>query len=206
MKVIYSTLIALLLFLIPTVSWAQVQASRRNHEIGFSIDTFGPAPNTELDSILRSSIGLSLFYRIYFQKSWQTELGVSHAFLRSRQTEKLLIIPIHLSLGYRVPLKSHLEIIPKLGFGSAYLEVRPKNVKGWDPFLLAGVEGSIRVTRSFRIGAGLDYIYIYEKHLDSPDESPPVPSHVDPRFQARRDFRTINSSFLRFGVQVGVLF
>ena len=131
------------------------------------------------------------------------------SFLEGNYTQKILMVPLYYALGYRLPLESRLDILAKVGLGSAYLEIRPNNVHGWDPFLLLGGELSILAARSLRIGMRLDYLHLYEKHLDPPENvknSPPVPSHVDPRFRGQQNFRVVNGEFIRFGVLFGFLF
>ena len=205
--------LALCLFLVSPLFidslWGQTRVSKRKHEVGFSVDIFSGAPGTEWEGVLRPNIGAGLFYRTRWPNILYSEAGLMWSFLEGDHTQKAVIVPLYYSLGYRLPLESRLDALVKLGFGSAYLEVQPNNLSGWDPFWLLGCELSILAARFLRIGMRLDYLHLHEKHLDPPQDvknSPPVPQHVDPRFRGQQSFRIVNGEFIRFGVMFGFLF
>ena len=199
-------------FLFIFLNWnllAQEKVSKRKSELGFSLDVSGPAPNSEWEKLLQPNIGLSAYYRFRWPYNLYNELGLNWFFLESQESQKVFLIPIHLLIGYRLPLESRLDVIFKGGLGTSYVEVRPANKHGWDPFAILGVETSILASRFFRIGVRLDYFYIYEKHLEVPEDnqnSPEVPEYVDARFREKQNFQKKNGHFLRFGIIVGFLF
>ncbi len=189
--------------------WGQVVVSQRKQEISISLDVFGPLPSSELSNILDPNLGAGLNYRTHWPKPLYTELGVAWVFMQGEQPQKLFIVPLYTALAYRLPTEGRLDLFAKLGLGSSYIEVRPNNVSGWDPFLLLGFEISILATRFLRIGVRFDYFHIYEKHLDAPkdsQESPEIPAHVDVRFREAQNFSIINGEFIRFGVLFGYVF
>ena len=188
---------------------AQARVSKSKHEFGFSIDITSPRPGSEWEGVLKPNIGLGFFYRNPWPKPLYSEAGLLWSFLESKHSQKMVMFPFYYALAYPAPLETRLDLLVKLGFGSAYIEVQPNDMSGWDPFLLLGSELSILASRSFRIGMRLDYLHIYEKHLDPPEDvenSPPAPAHVDPRFQNRQDFRIVNGEFIRFGILFSFIF
>lgn len=187
----------------------QERVSQRKNEIAFSIDISAARPGSEWEDIVDPNLGFGLFYRTQWPAALYSEAGFLWALLGGDYTHRIRMIPFYAALGYRLPLESRLDMLMKAGLGSAYLKVEPHSLSGWDPFLLLGLELSILAARYLRIGVRLDYLYLYEKHLDPPEEikdPPPVPSHADPRFQRAQNFRIVNGEFIRFGILLGFLF
>ena len=187
---------------------AQQEVVTHKEEIGLSLDVLAPFPGTSWDKNLTANLGLGFYYKSNFSLL-VPELGFFWSYLPSNESQKLVLFPVYLALGFKLPIESRLDVIPKIGIGEAKLDVQPVNISGWSPLLFTGLELSILASRWFRIGVRMDYLYIYDSLLSVPKDvanPKPIPSYVDDRFKTPVEFKKADGQFLRFGILFGFLF
>ncbi len=187
--------------------WAQQEVASRKDEIGASLDVFAPVPGTIWDKTLTANLGLGAYYRSIGSSFLLPEVGIFWSYLPSSSSQRMVIIPVYFDLGFKVPVESRLEVLPKIGLGAARIQVQPANITGWAPFLTTGLELSILAARWFRIGVRTDYLYILDSALSAPKSTQaPVPEYVDDRLREKYSFKKVDGHFLRFGIVFGFLF
>ncbi|GIX41343.1 MAG: hypothetical protein KatS3mg129_1076 [Leptospiraceae bacterium] len=178
-------------------------------EFGFWLGGSFPAPGTQMDDILDSSLGLGLFYRLEWPSPFLLETGFSYGNYQSLSTQQLLSIPVYFALCYPIPLFNRFQFLGKLGAGASYIEVRPNNVSGWDPILYGGFEFSILASKRFKVGLRLDGYYIYDSFRKKPEEIDWLllfPGTYDPRIINSLQYKNGNGALYNFGLMVSFMF
>jgi hypothetical protein len=191
----------------------ELVSSRADNEFGFWLGASTPVPSTPLGEVLDGTIGGGMFYRNQWPWILYTEAGFSFAHYQSRTTQALTVAPFYLALAYRLPFSFKVQTFIKAGGGSAWLQVRPNNVEGWDPMGFFGLEFSIQPSRRFRIGLRLDYNLVYEKHLRNPqDDNLPIvlllggDLEQELRYRQANRFKLENGHFFHFGLMMSFYF
>ncbi|MBE7439970.1 MAG: hypothetical protein HS115_16070 [Spirochaetales bacterium] len=205
-------LLWLLLLNVPLGAQELIQ-SRASNEFGFWLGASAPVPATPYSEVLDGTIGGGLFYRVEWPWVFHTEAGFSFSHYQSRTTQAATIAPFYLALAYRLPFPWKVQTFLKAGAGSAYIQVRPNNLQGWDPLGYAGLEFSLQPTRRFRIGLRLDYNLVYEEHLKNPqDENLPLvlllggSLEQELRYREANRFKLENGHFFHFGLMMSFYF
>lgn len=134
---------------------------------------FGPVtPVYTTDDDLDTYLGGGLFLRTNsFIRGIKIGLDSSYQFFRSPGVNELTMIPVYGSLIYRLPIQMPLAFQLKMGGGSARLYYRPDEVTVWEPLLMFGFETSFPAGRIFNIGLRIDYLFIYEKHIEGASQN-----------------------------------
>ncbi len=129
---------------------------------------FGPVtPVYTTDDDLDTYLGGGLFFRTNsFIRGIKIGLDSSYQFFRSQGVNELTMIPVYGSFIYRLPITLPLAFQLKMGGGSARLYFRPDEVTVWEPLFMVGFETSFPAGRIFNIGLRIDYLLIYEKHIE----------------------------------------
>ncbi|MCS7204139.1 MAG: hypothetical protein NZ853_00410 [Leptospiraceae bacterium] len=178
-------------------------------EIGFWVGGTFPAPNTPMDELLESSMGFGLFYRNHSFAPVLTEIGTSYGNYTSLSMQKLLSVPLYLSLNYLFQLYNRFSLQTKIGGGFTYLQIRPNNLSGWNPILYGGVEFSISASRRFKVGLRFDGYYIYERLRREPKIIRYLyffPGTYDPRIQNSLNYKLRDGAVYNFGLMVSFLY
>lgn len=129
---------------------------------------FGPVtPVYTTDDDLDTYLGGGLFLRTNsFIRGIKIGLDSSYQFFRSQGVNELTMIPVYGSLIYRLPINMPLAFQLKAGGGGARLSMRPDEVTVWEPLFMVGFETSFPAGRIFNIGLRIDYLFIYEQHIE----------------------------------------
>jgi hypothetical protein len=85
-----------------------------------------------------------------------------------RGVNYLTLWPIYGDLLYRIPvsLKVPFTFQLKAGAGATWVKIRPDRVTQWDPLGMLGFEFSFAAGRLINIGLRIDYLLIYEQHIE----------------------------------------
>ena len=77
-------------------------------------------------------------------------------------------MPVYGNLLYRIPLPAKIpfNFQFKLGAGGCWVKMEPDDINQWDPMGMAGFEFSFAAGRRVNIGFRIDYLLIYEQHLE----------------------------------------
>jgi hypothetical protein len=80
----------------------------------------------------------------------------------------LTLVPVYGNFLYRIPSPPKLPLIFQLkaGAGGSWVKIRPDRVDQWDPVGMIGFEGSFPAGRLVNIGLRIDYLLIYEQHIE----------------------------------------
>ena len=129
---------------------------------------FGPVtPVYTTSDEVETNLGGGLFIRSKtFLDSFKLGIDGSYQYFESRGVNTLSLWPVYGSLIYRIPIRIPLIFLLKLGAGGSYVKIRPDRVDQWDPVFMAGVEGSFPAGRVVNIGLRVDYLLIYEGHIE----------------------------------------
>jgi hypothetical protein len=129
---------------------------------------FGPVtPVYTTDDTLDTYLGGGLFLRTNsFIQGIKFGLDASYQEFTSSGVNELTMIPVFGSLVYRLPINMPLAFQFKAGAGGARLQMRPDYVTQWDPLFMLGVETSFPAGRIFNIGLRIDYLLLYEEHME----------------------------------------
>lgn len=84
----------------------------------------------------------------------------------SDSLSELTLIPAYGSLIYWLPINFPINFQLKAGAGLCYVSILPDDKNQRDPMFTFGGEMSFPAGNRFNIGLRLDYILVYEKHID----------------------------------------
>ncbi len=189
--------------------YAQEFEESTKKEFGFWLGGTFPAPGTQIDDILDSSMGLGIFYRFYWPLPFTIETGLSYGNHKSLSTQQLFLVPVYLSICYPIPIFNRFQLFAKIGMGGTYLEIRPNNTSGWDPIIYGGFEFSVLASKRFKVGLRLDGYYIYDQFRSKPDELNYLifsPGIYDLRIINTLRYTNFNGAMYNFGLMVSFLF
>lgn len=130
---------------------------------------FGPiTPVGPTADSLDANLGGGLYFR--YNLPWRYfKLGVdtSYQFLKQENgVNKMHLVPVYGNLIFTLPINIPLKFQLKAGAGAAYLHIQPDDASRWDPIFVGGGELSFPAGRFVNVGLRIDYIHLYEKHLD----------------------------------------
>lgn len=178
-------------------------------EFGFWLGGTFPAPGTQMDNLLDSSMGMGFFYRFYWPSPFLIEAGLSYGNHKSLSTQQLFMVPVYFSICYPIPVLNRFQFLAKIGLGGSYLEIRPNNVNGWDPIIYGGFEFSVLASKKFKVGLRLDGYYIYDRYRNKPEEINYLlvyPGTYDPRIINTIRYTNYDGAMYNFGLMVSFLF
>ncbi len=155
--------------IIATVSTAFAQRRRRDPfekpQVGIWFGPVTPVYTTADD--LDTYLGGGLFLRTNsFIRGLKFGFDTSYQTFGSDGVNELTMIPVYGSFIYRLPVNMPLAFQLKYGMGGARLYMRPDRVTQWDPLFSLGIETSFPAGRIFNIGLRIDYLLLYEKHME----------------------------------------
>jgi hypothetical protein len=129
---------------------------------------FGPVtPVYTTYDVVDSNLGAGLYYRINLPyKPLKVGFDVSYQEHQSRGVNEINLMPTYVNLLYRLPIDFPLNFQLKVGAGSCYVKIKPDNLSQRDPMFMTGFEMSFPAGRYINVGLRIDYLLIYEKHLD----------------------------------------
>lgn len=152
----------LLIFLSVSVPFYIYSEESPPYELGFFLGASNPLPGSDTGRVLNSSLGMGVFGRIPWPRTFYTELGASYTTYLSPTERRLTTVPIYGALAYKLPLDLPISIFFKGGGGYAYTVARPANLATWNPLTYMGTEFSFVAGKKVRIGIRLDYNRIIE--------------------------------------------
>ncbi len=178
-------------------------------EFGFWLGGTFPAPGTQMDDLLDSTMGMGIFYRYYWPSPFLLEAGMSYGNHKSLSTQQLFIVPMYFSLCYPFLVFNRFQFLAKIGLGGSYLEIRPNNVNGWDPIVYGGFEFSVLASKKFKVGLRLDGYYIYDRFRNKPEELNYLftdSGTYDIRILKSLNYTNYDGAIYNFGLMVSFLF
>ena len=129
---------------------------------------FGPiTPVYTTSEDVETRLGGGVFAR--YNLPWAPlKLGVdaSYQHFKSQGVKELTLWPVYGNLLFRLPINLPLAFQFKLGAGGSSVEIQPEDQRQWDPLFMVGVEGSFPAGKWVNIGLRIDYLLIYEKHIE----------------------------------------
>ncbi|MDY6970534.1 MAG: hypothetical protein SVR08_18050 [Spirochaetota bacterium] len=168
-----------LIFLFIIIFFSDTEAQRRRRtdyflkpQVGLWFGPITPIYTTNED--VDTNLGGGLFFR--YNTPLQTlKLGLdtSYQYFESNGVNTLTLWPVYGNLVYRIPLPTQfpLTIQLKAGAGTSYVKIRPDRIDQWDPLLMAGFEFSFPAGKVVNIGLRIDYLMIYEQHIDGANKN-----------------------------------
>ena len=163
---------AITLFVVFFVLTLDVEARKRRGRDPFQkFQTglwFGPiTPIYTTADDVDTSLGGGIFIRsATFLDYFKIGIDSSYQYFQSRGENTLSLVPVYGNLLFRIPLDFPLIFQLKLGAGGSWVKIRPDREDQWDPMFMAGFEGSFPAGRVVNIGLRIDYLLIYEKHIE----------------------------------------
>ncbi|MBN2041168.1 MAG: outer membrane beta-barrel protein [Spirochaetes bacterium] len=162
--------VSVLLMLLPDKAFARKIDYFAKPQAGIWFGVLTPVSTTRDD--VGSSLGGGGFFR--YTTPWtDLKLGLesSYQFYESKEKDgvnTLTLWPIYGNFLYRIPFTGRLPLTFQLkaGAGGTWVKIRPDRVNQWDPLGMIGIEGSFAAGRSINIGLRLDYLLVYEEHIE----------------------------------------
>lgn len=90
---------------------------------------------------------------------------VSYQNYQSKGVDELTLIPTYFNLLYLLPINIPVKLQLKAGAGLCNEEFKPDGTKQWGPMFMAGTEVSFPAGKLANIALRIDYLCLYEKHL-----------------------------------------
>lgn len=100
------------------------------------------------------------YLKVGADASWQymrDEVGDNRMYLAPFYGNLLLTLPINIPPKFQV----------KAGAGGAWIHIQPRDRSRWDPLFVVGGEMSFPAGRFVNIGLRVDYLHLYEQHLEN---------------------------------------
>jgi len=129
---------------------------------------YGPVtPVQETAEHVDANLGGGAFMR-YNLPYEPLKLGFDSSYQRyeSRGVDSLRLLPNYFNLLYLLPFDFPVRFQIKAGAGWCNVHLEPDNVSQWDPMFMTGMEISFPAGQTFNIALRIDYLCIYEKHLE----------------------------------------
>ncbi len=129
---------------------------------------FGPVtPIYTTNEVLDTYLGGGAFFRTNsFIRGIKIGLDSSYQQYRSQGVNGLTLVPVYGNVLYRLPINMPLTFQLKAGAGGAWLREKPDGYEQWDPMFMIGFETSFPAGRVFNIGLRIDYLCLYEQHIE----------------------------------------
>lgn len=129
---------------------------------------FGPAtPLFELQDTVNASLGGGVFVR--GNTAWDLlKLGADVGYQKhdSDGVNSLSVVPMFANAVFLLPFRFPVHFQLKLGGGYARIWTEPDGKDQFDPLIVAGFEASFPAGRIINFGMRLDYMVLYEEHID----------------------------------------
>jgi hypothetical protein len=163
----FFTIVIIFLAICSTESFAR--RKRGEHflkpQIGFWFGVGSPILDTaeEVDTTLCGGA----YFR--YNMPWRPlKLGadISYQHYRSDGVDELILVPYYANLIYKLPIDMPLNFQVKLGAGFSHVRIKPTNLSQRDPLFMTGFEVSFPAGKLLNIGLRVDYLLIYEEHID----------------------------------------
>lgn len=129
---------------------------------------FGPiTPMFETGDKLETDLGGGAFFR-YNLPLDNLKLGLETSYQKfdSQGVDELRLIPAYMNLAYLIPFNFPVRTQIKGGAGFCHVEMQPDDISQWDPMFSAGMEISFPAGKMVNIALRIDYMLIYEEHID----------------------------------------
>lgn len=132
---------------------------------------FGPVtPLGTTAEKLNKDLGAGLMFRYNTPyRPLKFGLEVAYEKFKSDGNSELRLWPMYGNALYLLPIPLPVKFQYKLGAGTANVKIWPDEKSQWDPLLMTGLEMSFPAGRLVNIGLRLDYLMLYEKHIDGSD-------------------------------------
>jgi hypothetical protein len=130
---------------------------------------FGPtAPLFSTNDTVDGYLGGGLFHRANLPlNNFSYSFDTSYLHFNSNVEKRLDVFPVTLSAVYELPLSLPVKLLFKAGGGMSYVYIRPEKLGGWDPTLHLGSEFYFPAGDMMRIGLRVDFMWLYERHINS---------------------------------------
>lgn len=201
--------LSLLLTIILSTFYSDIFCEESNPvELGFYLGASNPLPGSDTSRVLDSSLGMGVFGRVPWPKTFYTEFGSSFTSYLSATERRLTTIPVYGALAYKLPLDIPISIFLKAGGGYAYTVARPANLAKWNPMTMLGTEFSFVAGKKVRIGIRLDFNRIYESiATEKPIEYQyfTSPYSQDYRLQDPYFYKLKDADFFHFNLMITFL-
>jgi hypothetical protein len=129
---------------------------------------FGPAsPLFEVSEAIDSTIGFGFFSRINIpQTEFKIGYDLGYQNHESKTENSLGMLPMYGTLQYRLPIDTPLNFQVRAGGGMTSLWSEPDGMSRWDPTGVGGFEVSFPAGKIINLGLQIDYLVLYEEHLE----------------------------------------
>ncbi len=134
---------------------------------------FGPiTPIYTTHEDVDTNLGGGLYFR-YNTPFRYLKFGIdgSYQHFESDNDNRLYLIPIYGNFVFLLPLNLPVRFQFKAGAGATYVHMKPDDVRQVDPTFMLGWEFSFPAGRVVNIGLRIDYLQIYEKHIDGANKN-----------------------------------
>ncbi len=131
---------------------------------------FGPVtPVGKTASVLDANLGGGIYCRYNFPwKYLKFGADVSWQYLKEENGDnKMYLAPVYGNFLFTLPINIPPKFQVKAGAGASWLHVQPRNRSRWDPLFVVGGEMSFPAGRLVNIGLRVDYLHLYEQHLEN---------------------------------------
>lgn len=124
-------------------------------------------PLFEVADKVDTDLGIGAYFRYNspFQ-AFKLGLDVSYQNYTSDTLNELTIVPAYANVLYLLPFNFPINFQLKAGAGAAHINILPDDESQFDPLMMVGGEMSFPAGTTFNIGLRIDYLMVYEKHLE----------------------------------------
>ncbi len=114
-----------------------------------------------------TNLGGGAFFR--YNTLWSPlKIGVEVSYQnhKSDGINELMLVPTYGNLIYKIPFNFPVNVQLKAGAGVCYARMKPMGISQRDPLFVTGLEFSFPAGKTINIGLRVDYLLLYEKHLE----------------------------------------
>ncbi len=162
-------LLFLVLLVVAFSSSAYSKASRKDYflrpQVGLWFGPLTPIYKTADDVDVDLGAGLFVRYNTPI-RNLKFGFDTSYQHYESKGVNELYVVPFYGNLLFLLPLDLPVKFQVKAGFGGSWIKIEPDNASQVDPTFGTGVELSFPAGRSINIALRIDYLYLYEGHIE----------------------------------------
>jgi len=134
---------------------------------------YGPiTPLFDTGDHLNPNLGGGIFFRYNLPvDSLKIGLDTSYQSFESDGVDEMRLIPAYANLLWLLPINLPVRFQLKAGGGLCNVKMEPDEINQWDPMFMVGTEISFPAGKLANIALRLDYLFLYEEHLDDAEQN-----------------------------------
>lgn len=171
------TILSIILLFVLITSNSFAYSSRKKYfsrpQVGIWYGPITPMWETSTEEEVDTTLGGGVFFRYNLPSPyWKVGLEASYQPYESEDTiNEINLIPVYGNILFLLPFRMPLRIQLKAGAGACRVHVEPDDQRQWDPLFTTGVEVSFPAGKMLNVALRLDYLLVYEEHIDGADRN-----------------------------------